>query len=330
MPFTFTYSHWPPAHRQWREDPTQNDSTRPLLHNSPSRRHRWSHRLHPRSARTTTTFCSPSPKEFGSLVNDHGAENEYVEVDMPSQPENTSDLTANCVFHIMLLVFFPYHPSKVWPCLRCLFAHPFSFAKLIKLSHSCSLQTFSATTSVFFSPLPPFWLWAFQKHCVNSSSCGLLLSWISSASSQIGTQASKQCCNSVFVPMSTLVWHFSSFVCVTSSPSIFFLSWSLFCHESFLPLMCSPASWKTLVTSFHLDSCGCLWSTVLGNLTVAACRLIHSSWFPTFAFCPSSGPGRGLLCHGFLEECNILSYVFFWSDVEVDCDHRSTLHPEPR
>ena len=39
-------------------------------------------------------------------MNDHGAEDEYVEVDMPSQPENTSDLTVNCVFHVTLLVFF--------------------------------------------------------------------------------------------------------------------------------------------------------------------------------------------------------------------------------
>ena len=41
---------------------------------------------------TTSPIPSSPPKDTSSLVKDHGAEDEYIELDMPPMLESTSDL----------------------------------------------------------------------------------------------------------------------------------------------------------------------------------------------------------------------------------------------
>ena len=56
------------------------------------------------------SVCSSSPKECGSHVQDHGAKDEYVEVEMKLLLESSSDLTVNCSYqalHFCSLLFLP-------------------------------------------------------------------------------------------------------------------------------------------------------------------------------------------------------------------------------
>ena len=111
----------------------RNMNRKATLKNSLAHRHQWSHGLHSWSARTTISpfhiLCSSPPKESGSLVNDHGAEDEYVEVDMPPLPESASDLTLNCISHVRSFVFASFH-SRVVPCLLCLLPTHFLLSSL--------------------------------------------------------------------------------------------------------------------------------------------------------------------------------------------------------
>ena len=94
----------------------------------------------------------------------------------------------------------------------------------------------------------------------------------------------------------------------------------VFCHETFLSLMCSPASWNVFVMSFHLGY------TVLSPLVVF-------STAPSFQLCtflPAFRTPRLFVGHCFLQKRSWFYLRFHWSDGEVDGDLRPILRPEPR
>ena len=74
---------------------------------------------------------------------------------------------------------------------------------------------------LLFSPFVPALLCALQNTTAILPHVGFFLSWIASNLLHIWTQASKLSCNSVFVPLSTLVWHFGSSACVHTSSFLF-------------------------------------------------------------------------------------------------------------
>ena len=147
-------------------------------------------------------------------------------------------------------------------------------------------------------------------------------------SSQICNHALKLSWNSVLGPSSTSGWHFDSSVCVNKS-SPFFLTYFVFffCHETFHSSMCSPPSWKGVVTSFHLEAFFASFGPLFfGALTVSTCRpqlLASSLYFPSSLSARTSicGPWRNFV---------LLLFLFLWSDGEVDGDLRPILRPEPR
>ena len=108
------------------------------------------------------TLCSSSTEGSRSLVNDHGAADEYVEVDMPPLLENTSNLTANCSFHTLLFVFYVFSFQSVSHVFFAFLTIHFPWPKLKRLCQSysrcCPLalllwvncQVFSAVALWFF------------------------------------------------------------------------------------------------------------------------------------------------------------------------------------
>ena len=110
--------------------------------------------------------------------------------------------------------FFSFHILTM-PSLS--FDLPFSLAKFERHSQSCSMvypfvlslydncHALSVMASVFPAVGSHVAL-CLSKHCFNSSSCGLFLSWKASISSHISNQASNLSCSSTFDPLTTLVW----------------------------------------------------------------------------------------------------------------------------
>ena len=101
-----------------------------------------------------------------------------------------------------------------------------------------------------------------------------------------------------------------------SLPLFFDFICSFGCHEAFLSLMCSPASWKASAMSFHLNSflfCF-LWSTVPVSFSLHS--LVISSTvqgLQLVAVLPACRPGRASLGHGFLPQRNMFSSASSYS-----------------
>ena len=164
---------------------------------------------------------------------------------------------------------------------------------------------------------------AFQNTAVILPHVGFFLSWIASTSLHTCTQASELSCLSVFVLLSTSVWHFKSSSCANKLSSLFSdFCLQLLCHEAFLSLMWSLCFLEKCCQIFRPQ----LLFVFFGP---SDCRLIHSSWFPTCAFFLSFRQRKALLCHGALSERTVFLVLFLWSDGEVDGDLRPMLHPAP-
>ena len=250
-------------------------------------------------------------------MNDHGAEDEHVAVDMLPLLENTTESTVNCSLHLFLVVFTSF-PSKDWPrLLRLLTIHfpqpssrdcrgpsPGQLPSLFCRSLCCSCCWFPHCCVPFKTPLELILPQAFSKrHPLHRKFAPMHRSGLPLRSSflyprQFSTLLRPLASTSLLL---CLAFFLAS---LPRSCPVFDVSSCLmkhFCHV--LP--------PRRLSAFS----GPLF---LGALTVSTRHPMRSSLFPTCAFPPSFRPGRAFVGHGFSEQPKVFLLL------------RTTMHPDPR